>query len=70
MIPAMAPQIYELIGRLVVSFVRVRYELIGRIVVWVVRTRYRTQLRIAAGVGVAAALLGGYLAATREPPEG
>ena len=46
------------------------YELIGRLVVWFVRTRYRTQLRVAAGVGVAAVLLGGYLAATREPPEG
>ncbi len=46
------------------------YELIGRLVVWFVRTRYRTQLRVAAGAGVAAVLLGGYLAATREPPEG
>jgi hypothetical protein len=46
------------------------YEFVGRLVVWAVRTRYRTQLRVAAGVGVAAVLLGGYLAATRQPPEG
>jgi hypothetical protein len=46
------------------------YELIGRFVVWFVRTRYRTQLRIAAGAAIGAVLLGGYLAATREPPEG
>ena len=46
------------------------YELIGRLVVWFVRTRYRTQLRIAAGATIGAVLLGGYLAATREPPEG
>jgi hypothetical protein len=46
------------------------YELIGRLVVWVVRTRYRTQIRIALGATVAAILLGGYVAASREPPEG
>lgn len=46
------------------------YELIGRLVVAFVRWRYGRQLRIAAGVGVAALLVGGYLAATREPPEG
>ena len=46
------------------------YELIGRAVVLFVRWRYRTQLRIAAGVGIAAVTLGGYLAARREPPEG
>lgn len=46
------------------------YELVGRIVVWFVRTRYRTQIRIAAGATLGAILLGGYLAATREPPEG
>jgi hypothetical protein len=46
------------------------YELIGRLVVWFVRSRYRTQLRIAGGAVVGAVLLGGYLAATREPPEG
>jgi hypothetical protein len=46
------------------------YESIGRLVVWFVRTRYRTQLRIAAGAAVGAVLLGGYLIASREPPEG
>jgi hypothetical protein len=46
------------------------YELIGRFVVWFVRTRYRTQIRVALGATLAAVLLGGYLAASREPPEG
>jgi hypothetical protein len=46
------------------------YELIGRLWVWRMRTGYRTQLRIAAGATIGAVLLGGYLAATREPPEG
>jgi hypothetical protein len=46
------------------------YELIGRVVVRFVRVRYRRQLRIAAALGAAAALAAGYLAATREPPEG
>jgi hypothetical protein len=46
------------------------YELIGRLVVLFVRWRYRTQLRVAAGVGIAAIALAGYLAARREPPEG
>ncbi len=46
------------------------YEKIGRLVVWFVRTRYRTQLRIAAGAVLGTVLLGGYLLATREPPEG
>ena len=46
------------------------YALIGRLVVRFVRVRYRKQLRIALGVGIGAALLGGYVAMTREPPEG
>jgi hypothetical protein len=46
------------------------YELIGRLVVWFVRTRYRTQLRIAAAVSGGVALLGGILLAKRQPPEG
>jgi hypothetical protein len=46
------------------------YEKIGRLVVWFVRTRYRTQLRVAAGAALGAVLLGGYLLASREPPEG
>jgi hypothetical protein len=46
------------------------YELIGRLVVRFVRVRYRRQLRIAAGLGLAAAAVAGYLAMSREPPEG
>jgi len=46
------------------------YELIGRLYVAHLWRRYGKQLRIAAGVGVAALLAGGYLAAKREPPEG
>ena len=46
------------------------YELIGRLVVRFVRVRYRRQIRIALGVGVAGIAAGAYLAATREPPEG
>ena len=46
------------------------YELIGRLVVWFVRVRYGRQLRIAAAIGAAAALAAGYAVARREPPEG
>jgi hypothetical protein len=49
------------------------YEYIGRLVVWAIRTRYSRELKVAAGVGaagLAALVVGGYLAATREPPEG
>jgi hypothetical protein len=46
------------------------YELIGRLVVRFVWFRYQRQIRIAAGLGLGAALLGGYLIARREPPEG
>ena len=46
------------------------YELIGRMVVGFIRWRYGREIRIALGLGVAAVLAGGYLAATREPPEG
>ena len=49
---------------------RVVYELIGRLVVRFVRVRYRRQLRVAAAIGVAAAAVAGYVAMTREPPEG
>jgi hypothetical protein len=46
------------------------YELIGRLVVRFVRVRYRRQIRMALGIGVAAVLAAAYLAATRQPPEG
>jgi hypothetical protein len=46
------------------------YELIGRLVVWYARQRYGRQIKIAGGVGLAAALGGGYLLAKHEPPEG
>jgi hypothetical protein len=46
------------------------YELIGRLAVQAIWLRYGRQIRIAAGLGLAALLVGGYLAAKREPPEG
>ena len=46
------------------------YELIGRLVVRFVWLRYGRQIRIAGGLGLGALLLGGYLAAKRQPPEG
>ncbi|HEY7151678.1 MAG TPA: hypothetical protein VH391_08345 [Solirubrobacterales bacterium] len=46
------------------------YELIGRLVVRFVRTRYRKQLRIAVALGIGAAAVAGYVAMSREPPEG
>ena len=46
------------------------YELIGRLVVRFVRTRYRRQIRIAAGGGCVGLAAGAYLLATRQPPEG
>lgn len=46
------------------------YEFVGRLVLWALRTRYRTQIRVAAGAGIAAIVLGGYLIAKRQPPEG
>jgi hypothetical protein len=46
------------------------YEFVGRLYVAFLWRRYGKQARIAAGVGVAGLLVGGYLAATREPPEG
>jgi hypothetical protein len=45
-------------------------EFLGRMVIYALRTRYRTQLRVAAGVGIAGIVLGGYLIARRSPPEG
>lgn len=46
------------------------YEQIGRLVVRIVWIRYGSQIRVAAGVGLAAAVLGGYVLAKRQPPEG
>jgi hypothetical protein len=46
------------------------YQLIGRWVVGLALARYRRQIRVALGVGIAAIVAGGYLAATRQPPEG
>jgi hypothetical protein len=43
------------------------YELIGRLVVWFVRWRFGRQIRIAAGAGLALAALGiGAYIATRD----
>lgn len=46
------------------------YELIGRLVVRLAWARFGSQIKIAGGVFAAVALLGGYLLAKREPPEG
>ena len=46
------------------------YEAIGRSVVMFIRHRFRTQLRIAAGVGLASLALGAYLALSRDVKEG
>jgi hypothetical protein len=46
------------------------YELIGRLAVRFVRVRYRRQIRIAAAIAIAATAVAGYVAMTREPPEG
>jgi hypothetical protein len=46
------------------------YEAIGRAVILFVRHRFRTQLRVAAGVGLGAVALGAYLALSRDVEEG
>jgi len=46
------------------------YELIGRLVVLFVRRRFGRQLSIAAGVLVAAGAVGAYLVASRDVEEG
>jgi hypothetical protein len=46
------------------------YELIGKLVVAFVWRRYGTQIKIGVGAGVLALLVGGYLAAGRDAPEG
>ena len=46
------------------------YELIGRIVVRLAWWRFGKQIKIAGAVSIVAIGVAGYLAATREPPEG
>ena len=46
------------------------YELIGRFIVGLFWWRYGTQIKIAGAIGLVAVGVAGYLAATREPPEG
>ncbi len=46
------------------------YELIGRFVVSLLWMRFGRQIKIAGGVFAVLALAGGYLLASREPPEG
>lgn len=46
------------------------YELIGRIVMRSIWWRFSREIKIAGAVGVAVIGVAGYLAATREPPEG
>ena len=46
------------------------YELIGRLVVRLAWMRFGRQIKIAGGVLATLVLIGGYLIARREPPEG
>ena len=46
------------------------YELIGRLVVTFVRRRFGRQLQLAAAIAVAGGVLGAYLFASRSVPEG
>lgn len=46
------------------------YELIGRIVVALVRRRYGRQIQLAAGLTLAAGIVGAYLLASRDVEEG
>lgn len=48
----------------------VLYELIGRAVVRLAWWKFGKQIKIAGAVGLVAVGVAGYLAATREPPEG
>jgi hypothetical protein len=47
------------------------YELIGRLVVEFIRRRYRREIRTAAvvGIGVSALAIGAYIAKSRDPEE-
>jgi len=49
---------------------RAIYRLMGRLWWRFIRTRYRKQIRIAAALGIGAVVVAGYVAMTREPPEG
>lgn len=51
----------------VVSFF---YELVGRVTVRRTWRRWGREIKIAGAIGIALIGIGGYLAATREPPEG
>lgn len=46
------------------------YEAIGRVVVTFVRLRFRRQLRVAAALAVVATMIIGYLLASRDVEEG
>jgi hypothetical protein len=46
------------------------YELVGRTVVELFWWRWGTRIKIAGAIGLVAVGVAGYLAATREPPEG
>jgi len=46
------------------------YELIGRIVVAFVRRRFGRQIQVGAGLALAAGVIGAYLLASRDVEEG
>ena len=46
------------------------YELIGRLVVRLAWIRFGRQIKIAGGVFAVLIVIGGYLLANRQPPEG
>jgi hypothetical protein len=55
-------KVHELIGRSLVKYA-------PQLVVQYLRIRYRREIRIAIAVGVLFVVAGGYVVATREPPE-
>jgi hypothetical protein len=46
------------------------YKVLGRIYLRWILVRYRRQIRIAVAAGIAAVAAAGYVAMTRQPPEG